>query len=296
MHMKGKTCVVTGANAGIGFETALSLATQGAHVIMLCRNPDKAATAREEILSRSGNEAVEVVQVDLSRQASIRSAASTIADRHPRIDVLVNNAGTWFSKRVMTEDGVEMVFAVNHLAYFLLTHLLMPQLLAAPHARVVCVGSDSHFQVKGIQFDDLMMEKSYHGLRSYAQSKLANCMFVYELHRQLREAGIHQVDINCLQPGLVKTAIGFKHTFSLHALAWWFRRNMGGISPAEGAATSIYLASSEEALGQSGLYWDRSRPKASSEASQDAAAMQQLWHISMDLCGISHYLPLELDF
>lgn len=285
--MKGKNCVVTGGNSGIGFETALALANQQANVIILSRNQDKAEAAVKSIKAKSQNSHIDYVLVDLSSQKSIRDAAKYVLRAFDAIDVLVNNAGTWVSKLILTEDGVETQFAVNHLAYFLLTHELLGGLSKSARARVVCVGSDSHFHGK-IHFDDLSLSKKYHGLRAYAQSKLANVMFTHELHRQLTARDIQHITINCLQPGLVKTDIGLKHTISLHGLAWRIRR-MGGVPPAEGAKTSIFLASSEEAEGQSGLYWDKCKSKPSSKASYDEAATKKLWDISMELCGITDY-------
>lgn len=281
------TCLVTGANAGIGFETAKALAAQDATVLLLCRTEAKALAAREQIVQATGNERVHVFVADLSSQTAIRAAAADILARFDRLDVLVNNAGTWASKFERTEDGIESVFAINHLAYFLLTHLLLPALQRAPQARIVNVASDSHFQIKGLFLDDLNLTNNYHGLRSYAQSKLANVMFTYEFDRRKPDA---QLSINAVQPGLVQTDIGLKHTNWLHALAWRIRRRMSGHkSPDEGAATSIYLASSPAAAGQSGKYWDDCRPKPSSAASYDREAAARLWDISCEWCGITDY-------
>ncbi|MFK7971790.1 MAG: SDR family oxidoreductase [Bacteroidia bacterium] len=286
--MTSKTCVVTGANSGIGYQTALDLAKQGARVLMVCRNAEKGKAALQELKAESGNDSLELFIADLGKQKDVRRVAAEIMAKHPIIDVLVNNAGTWISKRTFTEDNVETVFAVNHISYFLLSHELMPALKQAPEGRIVCVGSDSHKQVKGMNWDDISLGKKYHGLKSYAQSKLANCYFVYELHRKMRAAGIEHVHIYCVQPGLVKTDIGLKHTFSLHSLAWKLRR-MGGVTPAEGAATSIYLASSPEASGKSGLYWDKCKPKKSSEVTYDTDAAQRVWDMSLEMCGMSEY-------
>ena len=227
-----------------------------------------------------------LIQADLGIQGQVREAAGKIMSRFEKLDVLVNNAGTWFSELVRTEDGIETVFAVNHLAYFLLTRELYPLLKEAPDARVVNVASDSHFKGQ-IQFDDIHLERNYHGLRSYAQSKLANVLFTYEFDR--RKPHDH-VAINAVQPGLVYTDIGLKHTQWLHALAWKVRRSLWkGKTPAEGAATSIYLASHPEAQGQSGKYWDECKPKASSPASYDRAAAEKLWILSQELCGIADF-------
>ncbi len=285
--MKGKNCIVTGGNSGIGFETALALASQGANLIILCRSEEKAEKAVKSIKAKSQNRNVDFVLADLSSQFSIRAAAKNILKSFETIDVLVNNAGTWLSKLELTEDGVEGQFAVNHLAYFLLTHELLGALNKSTDARVICVGSDSHFKGK-IHFEDLTLGKKYHGLKAYAQSKLANTMFVYELDRLLKSKNIDHISINCVQPGLVKTDIGLKHTISLHSLAWKVRR-LGGVSPAKGAETSIYLATSNEAKGQSGKYWDKCKPKPSSKRSYNTEDATRLWKICMDFCGIEDY-------
>ncbi|MEN7551228.1 SDR family oxidoreductase [Rapidithrix thailandica] len=284
--MKGKICVVTGATSGIGYETALEVARQGAKVFILCRNEQKGTEAVAKIAAETGNQDLEVLLVDLSSQKSIRKVADQLHNKVDKIDVLVNNAGTWVSNLTLTEDQVEMQFAVNHLAYFLMTHLLLPLLAKAEQGRVVCVSSDSHFHSK-MHFDDLNLTKKYHGLRAYAQSKLANVMFGYELDRQLKARNLN-ISINCVQPGLVKTDIGLKHTVSFHGLMWKLRR-LGGVSPAKGAETSIFLASSDAASGQSGKYWDKCKPKPSSKASYVEADQKRLWEISQKLCKVEDY-------
>ena len=289
--MKGKNCIVTGGNAGIGFETALALAGFGANVIIVCRNQIKANAAVESIKTKSQNNNVDYILADLSSQKSVKDAAKYILREFDKIDVLVNNAGVWFSKLELTEDDVERQFAVNHLAYFLLTHELLGALHNSDDARIICVGSDSHFHGK-IHFEDLSLGKKYNGLRAYAQSKSANALFVYELDRHLKARGIQYISINCVQPGLVKTDIGLKHSISLHGIVWRIRR-MGGVSPAQGAATSIYLANSDEAKGQSGKYWDKCKAKPSSKKSYNTEDAQKLWDISKSLCGIEDYFTRD---
>ena len=286
-QMKDKNCIVTGGNAGIGYETALALAAKGANVTIISRNQDKAESALAKIKEITGNENLDYVLADLSSQKSIRDAAKYIIKAYKTIDVLVNNAGTWLSKLEYTEDGVEKLFAVNHLAYFQLTHELLGGLYRSREARVVCVGSDSHFHGK-MHFDDIALSKNYHGLKAYAQSKLANALFVYELDRRLKKRKIDNISINCVQPGLVKTDIGLKHTISFHGIIWRIRR-MGGVSPAEGAATSIYLASSEAASGISGKYWDKSKQKPSSRLSYNEDDASRLWDMCLDMCHIKDY-------
>ncbi len=288
--MKGRNCVVTGGNSGIGFETALALAAKGANLTIISRSQDKAEKAIAEIRGKTGNDSVDYVLADLSSQKSIKDAAKYILKAFPVIDVLVNNAGTWLSKLELTEDGVERLFAVNHMAYFFLTEQLLPALIRSNDARVVCVGSDSHFHGK-MHFDDLTLGKKYHGLKAYAQSKLANALFVYELDRNLKARNIHNISINCVQPGLVKTDIGLKHTISLHGIIWRIRR-MGGVSPAEGAATSIYLASSDEVKGISGKYWDKCKQKPSSKDSYILDDAQKLWNMNLEMCQLKDYFSI----
>lgn len=285
--MDGKNCIVTGGNSGIGFETALALAISGARVIIVSRNQEKAETAVKMIKARSQNNHVDFVLADLSSQASVKDAAKYILRDFDKIDVLVNNAGTWFSELKLTDDGIERQFAVNHMAYFLLTHQLLGALKKSDSARIICVGSDSHFHGK-IHFDDLSLGKKYHGIKSYAQSKLANVMFVYELDRRLKSRNISNITINCVQPGLVKTDIGLKHTISLHGLAWRIRR-LGGVSPAKGAETSIYLATSKEIEGESGKYWDKCKPKPSSKKSYVLEDAARLWDKCCELASIDDY-------
>jgi len=285
--MERKNCVITGGNSGIGFETALALSRSGANVIIVCRNPEKAEDAVQAIQERSGNPHVGFVVGDLGSQESIRGIAREILRQFRTIDVLVNNAGAWFSKLDLTEDGIERQFAINHLAYFLLTHELLTALHASSDGRIICVGSDSHFHGK-LHFDDFSLRANYHGLRAYAQTKLANIMFVYELDRRLKNRGINNISVNCVQPGLVKTDIGLKHTISFHALAWKIRR-MGGVGPEKGAKTSVYLATSEEVKGQSGKYWDKCMPKSSARQSYVQEDAHRLWEASEALCGIEEY-------
>ena len=288
--MTGKNSVVTGGNAGLGYETVRALAEAGANLIIVSRNREKAIEAVDSIRSKAAGSQIDYVLADLSSAKSIRRAADEILGKFDTIDVLVNNAGTWFSNLELTEDGIERQFAVNHLAYFLLTHKLLGAVAASRDGRIICVGSDSHFHGK-LHFEDFSLKNNYHGLRAYAQSKLANVMFVYELDRRLKEKGLENISVNCVQPGRVNTDIGLKHTISFHALAWKIRR-LGGLSPARGAATSIYLASEGAVKGQSGKYWDKCRPKPSSPGSYHKEDTARLWNASESLCGIRDYFEV----
>ena len=282
--MDKKICLVTGANAGIGFETAKSLCASGATTVLICRSEEKARKAAAEIKKEVPDAKTDYAVADLSSQKQVRAMAETIQGRYDKIDVLINNAGSWFSDFELTEDGVERQWAINHLSPFLLTHLLLPNLQKAPDPRIINVSSDSHFHGK-IHFKDVNLRNNYHGLRAYAQSKLANVLFTLEFNR--RKASRHGT-INAVQPGLVKTDIGLKHTASFHGLMWKLRR-LTGVSPQKGAATSIYLASSEEVRGISGKYWDKCKPKSAAKKAYEPEDAARLWALSEEMCGISSY-------
>ncbi|HEY0604776.1 MAG TPA: SDR family oxidoreductase [Herpetosiphonaceae bacterium] len=283
--MQDKLIMVTGATDGIGKETALGLARMGAHVIVVGRTPVKIAATVEQIKAESGNGQIDSMQADFSSLAQIRQLAKTFYQRYDHLDVLVNNAGGVFGSRSETADGFEWTFGVNHLAPFLLTNLLLPALQVAARrsgsARVVTVSSAAHMMSK-LNFDDLQNQRRYSGFRAYAQSKLANLLFTYELARRLKGTGI---TANALhpggvasnfgrgQPGLFSKLVGFAMSF--------------GITPEQGAQTSIYMASSPEVAGVTGTYFNKQKPARSSPASHDAAAAAQLWQISEQLTGLA---------
>lgn len=271
------TALVTGATSGIGLETARALAAAGYHVLLHGRTQNKAVTAARSI----SHGTITPVYGDLASQRQVRTLAERVKRGYSPLDVLVNNAGVWNSHYELTEDGVEKTFAVNHLAYFLLTALLDDHL--TPDARVICTASDSHKQVRGIDFVDIGLKSRYHGLRSYAQSKLANVLFCYEYDR--RQEG--KRSIAAVQPGLVQTDIGLKGNTWLHRLAWRVRRRMSGHkTPAEGADTIVWLATTK-AQPPSGLYWDDRMPKASYSSSYDEEEARRLWTLSEELTGVS---------
>ncbi|MDQ3829839.1 MAG: SDR family NAD(P)-dependent oxidoreductase, partial [Candidatus Tectomicrobia bacterium] len=202
--MHGKVCVVTGATSGIGLVTAEALARQGATLIVVGRNSARGAATVSRIQQETGNSAVELMVADLSAQAQVRQLASAIQQRFARLDVLVNNAGALFSQRQLSQDGIEMTFALNHLAYFLLTNLLLDSLKASTSARIVNVSSEAHRRAR-LDFADLQGQQRYSGWRAYARSKLANILFTYELARRLEGTGIVA---NALHPGFVATNFG----------------------------------------------------------------------------------------
>ena len=279
--MKGKVCIVTGANAGIGLETARGLAKQGATVVMVCRNPEKGTKAMVDIKQSTGNEDVHLLLADLASQRQIRALADAFTSQFDRLDVLVNNAGVFRPDKALTEDGYESTFAINHLAYFLLTHLLLGTLKATPFSRIVNVSSNAHLSAK-IDFDALQDVDSYNGFAAYGQSKLANVLFTYELARHLKDT---DVTCNALHPGVVKTNIA-SHGFSLFTVFFnlfspFFKR------PADGAATSLYLATSPDVKGVTGRYFDNKKEKRSSAVSYNAEVARELWDVSCSLTGIS---------
>jgi NAD(P)-dependent dehydrogenase (short-subunit alcohol dehydrogenase family) len=271
--------VVTGANRGIGRATAEGLAELGASLVLVCRSIDEGRDVSRQIASR-GLPPPDVVGADLSSQAAIRRAASEIEDRYPRLHVLINNAGLIPRQREVTVDGLEMQFAVNHLAYFLLTNLLLPQLRAGSPSRIVNVSSGAHTHAS-IDFGDLQSEGGYDPRDVYSRTKLANILFTYELARRLGGTGVTS---NCLTPGVVATRM-------LADYMGVRRRGEGdstfGASPEEGAETSIYLASAPEMAHVTGKYFERRKPVTSSRSSHDEAAARRLWEISERLTGLT---------
>ncbi len=273
----GQVCLVTGATAGIGLVTARELARKGAHVIVVGRSEERCARAADEIRAQAGTTAVEWLVADLSSQGDIRRLADQVRGRTQRLDVLVNNAGGIFLERQESADGIEMTFALNHLSYFLLTHLLRPLLEQSAPARVVNVASDAHKGVS-IEFEDIEGKKRFGGWRAYQQSKLANILFTYELSRRLDGT---RVTANTLHPGFVRTTI-----FRQGGLIGWLLRRAAdvlAISPEEGAKTSVYLASSPDVASVTGRYFVKERPVESSPQSRDASAALRLWRLSDEM-------------
>lgn len=274
IDMSGKTCVVTGANSGIGKETAEGLARMGATVVMVCRDRERGQAALEEIKSKSGNQSVELMICDLASQAQIRKLVEEFKQKHNRLDVLVNNAGLVLTHRTVTEDGFETTFAVNHLGYFLLTNLLLDVIKQSAPARIVNVASTAHRSAT-IDFNDLQGERSYGTMRAYGQSKLANILFTYELARRLEGSG---VTVNCLHPGIIGTNIFRAAPGILSAAAKLIFK-----SPKKGAETSLYLATSPEVAQVTGKYFDDKKVISSSPESHNKAVAERLWQISEQL-------------
>lgn len=283
--MTGKVCLVTGANQGIGRETAAALARMGATVIMTSRDRAKGEAALADVRSRSGRQDVELMLADFGSFASTRQLAADFKAKHQRLDVLVNNAGAIMTTRSETADGFETTFGVNHLGYFLLTNLLLDTIKASAPARIVNVASRAHLRSE-MDFDDLNSRQGrYSAMTTYARSKLANVLFTYELARRLEGTG---VTANCLHPGVVRTGFGKNNSgyakllfqaFQIVARPWL-------LSPEKGAATSIHVASSPEVEGVTGKYFADCRETPSSPASYDEAAQRKLWEVSEELCGL----------
>ena len=279
--MAGKTVLITGATSGIGKATALGLATMGAHLAITGRDIGRIEAAGEEIRAAGGGQ-VDLFIADLSSQSEVRRLVEEVLQTLSRIDVLINNVGGYWDTRHVTADGLERTFALNHLAPFLLTNLLLDKLKQSAPARVVTVSSNAHAMGR-IDFNDLQGERSYSGARAYNQSKLANVVFSYELARRLLATS---VTANALHPGLVSTSFGAEDPARVQRVFIPFLRPFMK-SPARGATTSIHLASARELEQVSGQYFSSSRPKKSSERSYDQAAAARLWQVSDDLVGLT---------
>jgi retinol dehydrogenase-12 len=281
--MQDKVCIITGATAGIGRSTALELARQGAELGLVCRNPQKAQETRAFIEAATGNRRVEVFIADLESQADIRRVAEELLRRYPKIHVLINNAGVVFTRRTETKDGVETTFAVNHLAYFLLTHLLLDRLRASAPSRIVNVASEAH-RFSAFDLDDLEYRKrKYRGMRVYGASKLANILWTQELARRLEGTG---VTANSLHPGGVNTGLGEQnHTAGA---ARWIASAVKALlrSPERGARTSVYLASAPELEGTSGRYFANCKPRRPNRQGRDPEAARRLWQASERMLGL----------
>lgn len=271
---------MTGANAGVGKETALALARLGATVVMVARSAERGAAALADARRQSGSEQLSLLLADLSSQASIRQLAADFKAKYDRLHVLVNNAGAIFMRRQESVDSLEMTFALNHLGYFLLTNLLLDVLKASAPARIVNVSSAAHHSGE-IDFDDLQAGSNYNGLRAYSASKLANVLFTYELARRLEGTG---VTANCLHPGFVGSNFA-KNNGLLARLGMTVLRPFA-LSPAKGAETPIYLASSAEVESVTGQYFEKKKRVQSAAASYDEAMARRLWDASVALTGV----------
>jgi retinol dehydrogenase-14 len=281
--MASKTVLITGGTGGIGRATALGLSSLGARVGITGRDGERSREAASAIAHQTGG-AVDVFVADLSSQAEVHRLADEVLATYPRLDVLINNVGGFWANRHVTADGLEHTFALNHLAPFLLTNLLLDRLIASAPARVVTVSSGAQ-SMGSIDFDDLMGARKYSGQRAYNQSKIANVMFTYELARRLRGTG---VTANALHPGVTSTAFGAEDP-ALGFLVRLLRPFMQ--PPARGAETSIYLASASEVVGLTGMYFAGRKAKKSQISSYDGTTTARLWGASAALVGLSASQP-----
>jgi NAD(P)-dependent dehydrogenase (short-subunit alcohol dehydrogenase family) len=283
--MRGRTVLVTGASSGIGRATAEGLSTLGARVGIVGRDRLRTERAAAEV-ARSTGGSVDVFVADLASQTEVRRVADQVLAAYPRLDVLVNNVGGYWAHRHVTADGLEHTFALNHLAPFLLTELLLDRLRASAPARVVTVSSGAQSMGR-IDFDDLQGVAHYNGQRAYNQSKLANVLFTYELARRLEGSG---VTANVLHPGVVRTGFGQED-----ARGWmrWMTPLVRPFmkSPEQGAATSVHLASAPELERVTGTYFADSRSKKSSARSYDVDVARRLWETSSRLVGLDSTTP-----
>ena len=281
--MRGDTkatryALVTGGSSGIGLETARGLSSRFDVVGIVGRNAERLAQAAEE-LRASASGRIETFQADFSSLPEVRRLAAEIKTRFASLDVLVNNAGVWHRERTVSKDGYEETFAVNHLAHFLLTNELKDTLVAGARARVVNVSSSMHVRPKSLNWDDLMFEQGWRGFWAYGHSKLANVIFSNELARRWRSLGITS---NALNPGNVRSRITRNNAF-LNALHRSPLARLIVMSEADGAKTSVHVATAPELEGVTGRYFDRVREAAPSKPSTDEDAARRLWDVSQEL-------------
>jgi retinol dehydrogenase 14 len=277
-ELSGKTVLITGATSGIGLEASVELARMGANLVMVGRDPQKTARSVEHVRARSQSTTVDSLLSDLASQRQVRALAEAFKAGHDHLDVLVNNAGSVSTSRKLTEDGIESTFAVNYLSAFLLTNLLLDRLRAGAPSRIVMVSSAGHYG-GSMDFDDLGFEHGYQIMRAYSRSKLAQVLFTRELARRLRGSG---VTVNALHPGAVATNIwsgapAFTRPFFAVA------KRLFMLSPAQGARTIVYLATSPEVATTTGEYFEQNRPKTPSQLARDDALAARLWEESMRL-------------
>jgi NAD(P)-dependent dehydrogenase (short-subunit alcohol dehydrogenase family) len=286
--MNDKTVLITGGNAGLGLETAVALAKMGAAVTITARDATRGEAARQEIVERSGadTQQIEVMALDLASTSSIRNFADAFLAGHPRLDVLVNNAGLILSERTETEDGFETTFGVNHLGHVLLTDLLLDRLKASAPARIVVVASEAHkFAMDGLNFDDLQCEGRFWSYRVYGRSKLANIYFTRALAKRLEGTG---VTVNAVHPGSVATRFGRDGDTRLTTALTTFVARPFSRTPEEGARTQVWVASAPELEGVSGGYFSSSKPadKSLSKVARDDEAAERLWTVSRELLAL----------
>ena len=278
--MKGKVVVITGATSGIGQVAAERLAERGARIVLVARDRARGEATLARLRARAPGLGHSIHYADLSRLSEMKRVASEIAALEPRIDVLINNAGAIFNSRQITEDGLELTFATNHMAYFVLTHGLRERLVASAPARVINTASNAH-RGSRLDFNDLQSARGYGGLKVYGRSKLCNILYTRELARRLAGTG---VIANCLHPGFVATRIG-DQSGGLQAYVIRLAK-VFAISPEKGAETVVYLATSDDVANVTGGYFFQCRPATPSRKAQDDTAAGQLWRESARLAAL----------
>jgi len=281
-RMDGRVCILTGATSGVGYQAAKHLAQGGAHLVMVCRNAEKAARVAKELEGAYGAQ-VEGITADFSDLAKVRQAAKTILEHYPRIDVLINNAGMHNTHRVLNQDGIEMVFCVNHLASFLLTRLLLKRLIESAPARIIQVNSQGH-RFGGLDLDDLNWEKRrYRGLQSYGASKVAQLLTVWEMAEELQGSG---VTINAMHPGEVRTNIGMNneqlYRWYKRYVLWWMLKE-----PEISGEAIYYLAAAPEMQEVSGRFFNQTIDEKPAPHALDRALGKRVWQISEELTGLT---------
>lgn len=288
--MRDKVVVITGANSGIGRVTATEIAKMGAHVVMVCRNEQKARAVQEDINAITGLNNCDLFICDFSSHTSIKKFSKAFRTKYNSIDVLINNAGGIIGERETNDEGLEMMFATNHLGYFLVTHYLLDLLKASDNARIVNVASLAH-RFSGVRWDDLQATKSFNTWRQYGMTKLCNILFNKELAYQLKKNT--NITSNCLHPGNINSNFGR----SGNPLIRFLMQNFGFVltSPAKGAETIIYLATSPEVKEKTGLYWYQKNPTIPSLDAISSENARRLWDVSLKLTGIKEFGLVELD-
>lgn len=288
MKMKNKLCVITGANSGIGFETSKELARQGAFLIMVCRNEDKALVAKQEIMNDTSGSGIDIVLCDFSSQDDIRKAANEIKSKYEKIDVLINNHGFVAAKYNETIEGLEETFGVNHIGYFLFTNLLLENIKASGKARIINVASEAHRSGR-FDPDDLQIKDNFSTWKAYANSKLYNILFNVELANRLKGTGVTS---NCLHPGVISSNFGSNSTMLVRV--FWKLASPFMKSNKEGAQTTIYLATSDEVEEVNGAYFKDSKVVAPTDIAFDKEAAEKLWEKSEELCALDLNQKIEL--
>jgi retinol dehydrogenase-13 len=280
-RMDGRVCVVTGATSGVGYQTAKRLAQVGAHLVIVCRNLDKAARVKHELESTYGTP-VDIIQADFSRLAEVRKAAALLLTNYPRIDVLINNAGVHYTQRTLTADGIETVFAVNHLASFLLTRLLLQRMIESAPSRIIQINSEGH-RFGGLDLDDLNWDKRrYKGLQGYGASKVAQLLTVWELADRLKGSG---VTINAVHPGEVKTNIGMNNgflyrAFNRYIIRWFLKDSVT-------SGNAIYFAAAAPEMAEiSGQFFNQTIPEKPAAHALNRELGKKVWTISEKLTGL----------